>query len=237
MQDSDIPTLIGVAFGQFAGAGYIRPVPVASQIGIQNGAASFHDGFVPDNFTPENVGGVPPFGQDMNGVLNQITQWVKWYNGGGPNYYNSAFSSAIGGYAKYAILNQAGVTGAWWISTVDNNTSNPDTGGANWVAFPNNIVAARTVTAGGAFTINASDAYIALKRTTSIGVSSATLPSSVNGKQFTVADVLGDLNAHPCTITPNSGAKIAEMNNYVMNIDRQSATFTFFADSNEWSAT
>src|SRR3984885_14613317 len=127
MEDSQVPTKIGVAFGSSAGGMYIRNIPVASQIGIQNGAASFTDGFPPWCFQP----GGYPFGEDFNGILNQITLWDQWNNAGGPNYYNAAFSTAIGGYPKGSLLNAVGITSGYWWCEVDNNTSDPDTGGSN----------------------------------------------------------------------------------------------------------
>ncbi len=219
MQDSDIPDLFGVPFAQAAGI-YKRVIPVPSQVGVQDGAASFTTGFVPLNFIPTDSGGVPPYGTDMNGIL-----------------YNADFSAAIGGYPKYAILNKVGATALWWISTVDNNTSDPDAGGANWSPFPiSSVVAARTVTHGGAFTLSLNDSYVALDRTSSPGASSTALPSSPpNGKQITIQDLRGDLVQYNCTVSPSPGDTIARLTSFVMNIDRQSCTFTFYSDASQWS--
>lgn len=132
MKASDIPSeTFPIPFADSAGGGYIRQVPVASQIGITNGAASLTDGFPPLNFLPVGSGGVPPFGQDMNGVLNQITQWTRWQNAGALVIYDSGFSAAIGGYPKGAILSST-TAGNVWLCTVDDNTSNPDAAGAGW---------------------------------------------------------------------------------------------------------
>ncbi len=132
MKISALPTKFAVPFGASASPSYIRAIPQASQIGIVNGAASLTDGFPPLNFLPVGSGGVPPFGQDMNGILKQITQWSQWQNAGGLVPYDAAFSTAIGGYPKSALL--AGATvGVVWLSTADDNTSDPDTGGANWI--------------------------------------------------------------------------------------------------------
>lgn len=126
MQSTNIPTRYQKVWGVNAAGAYIRTVPVASQIGIQDGAASFDTGFVPDNFTPVAAGGVPPFGQDFNGILNVDTAWMQWMQAGGPIPYDSTFASAIGGYPKGAVLSSAVVLGAQWYSTVENNTTNPD---------------------------------------------------------------------------------------------------------------
>ncbi|MGX5803488.1 hypothetical protein ACWGS9_19885 [Bradyrhizobium sp. Arg314] len=132
MKISALPTKFTIPFAASANPSFIRNVPVASQIGIVNGAASLTDGFPPLNFLPVGSGGVPPFGQDMNGILKQITQWSQWAGAGGLVPYDSVFSSAIGGYPQGALL--AGATaGVVWLSTVDDNTSDPDTGGAHWI--------------------------------------------------------------------------------------------------------
>lgn len=139
LADASAPTKMQIPFGNSAGGSYIRTVPVASQIGIQNGAASYTDGFPPLNFTPVNAGGVPPFGQDMNGILNAITSHTRWWAAGGPVYYDGTYQTAIGGYPKGACIQSATTTARIWCSTVDNNTSNPDTGGANW-QFPTDAI-------------------------------------------------------------------------------------------------
>ena len=133
MLASSVPNKFPIPFANSAGGSYTRNVPTASQIGIQNGAASLTDGFPPLCFQPVGSGGFPPFGQDFNGILKQITQWGQWQAAAGPIFYDSVFSAAIGGYPKGTLLQAAVGGGAFWLSTVDNNTSDPDTGGANWL--------------------------------------------------------------------------------------------------------
>lgn len=132
MQDSQSPTKVPTPWGSAAGGAYINPIPTASQIGIANGRASWTDGFVPLNFTPVSAGGVPPFGGDVNGGLNQISAGVQWLQAGAPMPFDSVFSAAIGGYPKGALIASLAGGGFFWYSLVDNNTSNPDAGGANW---------------------------------------------------------------------------------------------------------
>lgn len=134
MLAASIPLRFSIPWAKNAAGAYIRTVPVNSQIGIQDGAASFNDGFVPDNFTALAGGGVPPFGQDFNGLLNITTTWDQWYQAGAPIPYNLTFSTAITGYPKGAKLDSAIVAGAQWYSTVDANTTNPDDPltSANW---------------------------------------------------------------------------------------------------------
>lgn len=132
MKITDVPSRFNIPFANSAGGGYIRPIPEASQVGIQDGAASLTTGFPPLNFLPVGAGGVPPFGQDFNGLCKQITQWNQWQAAGGLAPYNSDFSTAIGGYPKNAVL-MASSANNLWLNLVDDNTSNPDTGGANWM--------------------------------------------------------------------------------------------------------
>ncbi len=131
MQSTQFPNKIQLAF---ANSGTKNTIPVNSQIGVVAGAASFTDGFPPLTFTPLNAGGVPPAGADFNGVLNAITAIQRWQNAGGCFRYDAAFSAAIGGYPKGALL-VSSTDGFYWRSIVDNNTTDPDGGSsAGWIA-------------------------------------------------------------------------------------------------------
>lgn len=137
MQASNAPTKVQTPF---ASSGDKQSIPVASQIGIADGRASYTDGFPPLTRTPVVAGGVPPFGTDMNGILYAVTAIQQWQSAGGTFSYDAAFSTAIGGYPKGAILARASYDG-FWINGTDNNTANPDTGGAGWrAAFPAGVV-------------------------------------------------------------------------------------------------
>lgn len=48
--------------------------------------------------------------------------------------YDAAFQTAVGGYPAGAEVLSATTPGLSWMSTTDNNTTNPDTGGAGWLA-------------------------------------------------------------------------------------------------------
>lgn len=137
MLKSQIPTKFVEAFGANAAAGMIRPIPTASQIGIVNGAASLNDGFPPLTATPLASGGYPPAIQDFNGLLNQATAWDMWTAAAGVTPYDATFQTAIGGYPQGAVVYTATntVPGRVWVSTADNNTTNPDTSGAGWLAL------------------------------------------------------------------------------------------------------
>lgn len=148
MQSSDIPSKFSIPFADGAGSGYIRTIPTASQIGVNDGWASLEDGFPPLNATPKAAGGIPPFIQDMNGILKQISAWSRWVGAGGPVRYDSTFQTAIGGYPKGALVQSAVSDGVWWVSLVENNVTNPDSGGAGWGRAPRIAATAAQVQAG-----------------------------------------------------------------------------------------
>lgn len=126
MERASIPLRYAKVWAVDAAGAYIRTVPVDSQIGIQDGAASFETGFVPDNFSPVAAGGVPPFGQDFNGLMNVVTAWEQWLQAGGAVPFDTDFSTDVGGYPQGAVIDSSIVLGAQWVSLVDNNTTDPD---------------------------------------------------------------------------------------------------------------
>lgn len=131
MLASSIPTKFPIPWGVAATSPDIRPIPVPSQQGIQTGAASLTDGFPPACFNPTS--GVGPFGQDFNGIFNIITLWNQWQQAGAPVSYDSTFASQINGYPAGGEIQAANTPGSYWYSLVDNNITNPDSGGANWL--------------------------------------------------------------------------------------------------------
>lgn len=122
MQTSSQPKLLPVPF---ADAGSKQTIPNDSQIGITAGRASYTDGFPPLTRTPLAAGGVPPFGTDFNGVLNDITAAVRWSQSGASYPFNAAFNTAIGGYPKGARIPNSTLDG-FWLNTTEGNTVNPE---------------------------------------------------------------------------------------------------------------
>lgn len=130
MQLSDIPSKFTIPFANSAGGGYIRSIPISPP---GSGGASLTEGFPPANFSPVGSGGIPPYGQDFNGILKQISAWSRWYSAGGTIRYDSTFQTAIGGYPNGALVQSAVTANLFWQSTTDNNVTNPDASGAGWV--------------------------------------------------------------------------------------------------------
>lgn len=66
--------------------------------------ASQKEGFPPVTMLPIASGGEPPAGEDMNGVLNLISQQHFFFQNGGMETFRQDVSDAIGGYPEGAIL-------------------------------------------------------------------------------------------------------------------------------------
>jgi hypothetical protein len=152
MQASQAPSSFTLPFAANAGSGYIRAIPQASQIGITNGAASLNDGFPPLTFLAANAGGVPPFGQDFNGLLNQITAGLQWVQVGGKPVYSVTYATSIGGYPNGAVLQSLDGTG-FWRNTVDNNLTDPDAGPASFTGSISGTTLTVSAVASGTVTV------------------------------------------------------------------------------------
>jgi hypothetical protein len=128
------PYLIYQPFGVDASnPTYINlPIPQPDQTGITINAASFTTGFPPNTMTPEVSGGLPFFGQDMNGILYMITAYCANFAAGALSSYNATLSSNLSGYPVGVILVNANGNGLWF-NQVSGNTTDPDTGGAGWL--------------------------------------------------------------------------------------------------------
>lgn len=142
MLRSSIPTKMPLTFASGAGSGYITPVPQLPP--ASPGRASFQKGFPPVTFEQIAAGGTPPWGADMNGILNAITTWLQWSQAGGfPINFDSSFAASIGGYPQYALLlsSTPGAYGKMWLSTVDSNSQDPDSPTqTQWVLFPDVLI-------------------------------------------------------------------------------------------------
>lgn len=145
MQLSDIPAWFAKRFAADATGTYVRAVPATT---ADPAAASMTLGFPPATFTPIGAGGVPMDGRDLNGILNYLSAWSQWSGVGGPAPWSSVISAAAGGYPLGAVVLSGTVTGRQYQSTVNNNVTNPDTGGAGWRILVTQPATAGETTAG-----------------------------------------------------------------------------------------
>lgn len=129
MQLSDLPAWFAKRFGADATGPYIRTVPTTT---ADPNAASLSLGFPPSTFTNIGAGGSPMDGRDLNGIINAVSAWSQWSGLGGPAPWSSTISAAAGGYPRDSVVASVTVPGRQYMSTTNNNVTNPDTGGAGW---------------------------------------------------------------------------------------------------------
>lgn len=120
----------------WASDGLKNNIPAERNGGLAQEAATYAEGFPSITMTPISVGGKPPSGKDMNGVLYEISAHTVWQNQGGRYRFDQAFCDAIGGYPKGAVLINDTLD-TEYISLVDANTHNPNNGGnsGKWEFF------------------------------------------------------------------------------------------------------
>lgn len=99
-------------------------------------AASQSLGFPPETSEPIAAGGTPPSISDTNGMLKYLSAWAQWQQLGGPALYDATLQTNASGYPKNSLVMSVAYPGVVWMSLVDNNTSDPDTAGADWTQYP-----------------------------------------------------------------------------------------------------
>lgn len=92
--------------------------------------ASYQMGFPPRTMT-DDATAVPPTGEDMNGILNDLSKASIYQQAGGFYPFNGTYAQAIGGYPVGALVLKSTFDG-FWQNTVAGNMTNPDNGGAGW---------------------------------------------------------------------------------------------------------
>ena len=129
------PQLIVKPFGADAvdPANITLPIPVEPT--VTPGQANFNEGFPAITMVdPVSQGGVPPFGQDFNGIFYMITAYLVWLQGGGGFTFDQDFVDENGGYAEGSILRSTDDPTRQWVSTADDNETDPDSpSAANWI--------------------------------------------------------------------------------------------------------
>lgn len=116
----------------FAEEGLKNSIPNDADESTPANAATYKKGFPAVTMTPIAVGGQPPSGKDMNGILHELSSHISYMNKGGQYKFDADFCEDIGGYDIGAIvLSDDGMTE--YINTVANNKTNPNaTGSVGW---------------------------------------------------------------------------------------------------------
>ncbi len=133
----------------WASDGLKNNIPAERNGGLAQEAATYAEGFPSITMTPISVGGKPPSGKDMNGVLYEISAHTVWQNQGGRYRFDQVFCDAIGGYPKGAVLINDTLD-TEYISLVDANTHNPNSGNntGKWETHAGKGLKASTIRAG-----------------------------------------------------------------------------------------
>ena len=75
MQSTSIPRKTTVAFAENADSNYSNEL---NDYTTQEGKASYSQGFPPKTMTPTYKCGIPPLGQDMNGILHDLSKHAQF---------------------------------------------------------------------------------------------------------------------------------------------------------------
>jgi hypothetical protein len=120
------PDLILTPFGENAAPGTIDPIPETRGPGDDPQQATWDEGFPLVTMTPLGAGGIPPKGQDFNGVLNAISEHTVFTGRGGQYKWSTAYVTASGGYSIGDVI-QADDGLNSYVSLVNTNTANFNT--------------------------------------------------------------------------------------------------------------
>ncbi|MEX9949071.1 hypothetical protein AB7X11_11210 [Providencia alcalifaciens] len=110
----------------FAKNGQKNVIPENYETSMDSNQATWDQGFGQITMLPVAAGGLPPKGQDFNGVLNQISENIVYLSQGGHFKFSPEYAESIGGYPKGAIL-QSDDEKKEYQSLIDNNKVNFNT--------------------------------------------------------------------------------------------------------------
>ncbi|HIE6469622.1 TPA: phage tail protein [Proteus mirabilis] len=117
------PKLISKPFAQ---NGQKNVIPEKYETSMESNQATWDQGFGQITMLPVSAGGLPPKGQDFNGILNQISETLVHISKGGVFKFSADYATAINGYPKGAIL-QSEDEKKYYQSLIDNNKVNFNT--------------------------------------------------------------------------------------------------------------
>jgi hypothetical protein len=120
------PDLILTPFGKDAQPGTIDPIPDAKLPSDPPQKATWTTGFPLVTMTPLPAGGIPPRGQDVNGVLKAISEHTVFVGGGGQYKWTQGYVTKNGGYSKGDVIQSNDGLNSY-VSLIDSNTVNFNT--------------------------------------------------------------------------------------------------------------
>lgn len=176
--------------------------------------ASFSEGFPPVTMIPVTSGGVPPSGDDFNGILYDATQHVVWINAGGQYQFDAALSTAMGGYPLGMVL-QSNDGLSSYVSLVAANTtdfnSTPSSIGSLWGSYAGaSFSNAAIASTGGSTTLTAIQSIADMITVTGILTSNATLVFPNAAKDFLIVNATTGAFSLTCKTAAGTGVSIKQ---------------------------
>lgn len=98
--------------------------------GAESNSATYRLGFPEETMRKIALGGKPPKGEDMNGILYDLSDNIVYQTQGGRYKFDLNYATKIGGYPQNAILQLD--DGSEVLSTIPSNTANPNTDMTGW---------------------------------------------------------------------------------------------------------
>lgn len=109
--------------------------------GVDSNSATYEFGFPKETMTRISEGGKPPKGEDMNGILYDLSDNIVFQTKGGHYTFDPIYAEKINGYPKNAILQLT--NGDLVVNITDGNKTNPNVSMLGWrsiySALTNNI--------------------------------------------------------------------------------------------------
>lgn len=229
-----VPTKIPVPW---ATSGLKNTIPATSD--PVTGLAGYDQGFTAINMTPRTAGGIPPFGQDFNGIFYAVTEALRYLETGALFPYDGTFATAVGGYPIGSLLQRTDSYGLWRNISA-NNTTDPEAFGAGWIPEGSGIA---TVAMS-----NANVTLTALQAARNIIVITGTLTANINlifptyQKQWLVVNSASGAFSVTCKTASGSGVAIATGGNMQVygdgtNIVSSSIQFASTAEAQAFTVT
>jgi len=110
-------------------------IPIPDQQSVSPELASFTTGFPVATRTARTLGGIPPRGKDMNGILFMTSAHTAYVAAGGSYVFNADVVTVAGGYGVGAVIRSASDPSRYFYNTLADNTNNPDSVTTGWVTF------------------------------------------------------------------------------------------------------
>ncbi|HCM64695.1 MAG TPA: hypothetical protein DIT05_19460, partial [Morganella sp. (in: Bacteria)] len=179
----------------FAKNGQKNVIPENYETSMEGNQATWDQGFGQITMLPVAAGGLPPKGQDFNGIFNQLSESIVYLSQGGRFKFSAEYAESIGGYPKGAIL-QSDDEKKEYLSLIDNNKVNlnvaPDIS-ASWELVGGNYATKADLTNGLNKKVNTSDVSQTLGNDLT-KLPSLDLVTRELGKKASTADVANKLD-------------------------------------------